>query len=151
MRAEQALRDAVARQTTLLDMNEFRLEVSDLLRRLNDPAQIFVQTGAMLGRFLQASRVLYGDYDADKQLVTFHSNYTDGIVAELNGTFPAALFGVANFSTLSLGTGVERPAARPAHERPRRVAELCGAADPLRRRRALEPQWRADELSVHQR
>ncbi|MFS2217667.1 ATP-binding protein [Telluria sp. Tellsp104] len=106
VRAEQALRDAVARQTTLLDMNEFRLEVSDLLRRLNDPAQIFVQTGAMLGRFLQASRVLYGDYDADKQLVTFHSNYTDGIVAELNGTFPAALFGVANFSTLSLGTWV---------------------------------------------
>jgi signal transduction histidine kinase len=38
--------------------------------------------------------------------VTFHSNYTDGIVAELNGTFPAALFGVANFSTLSLGTWV---------------------------------------------
>jgi signal transduction histidine kinase/ActR/RegA family two-component response regulator len=50
--------------------------------------------------------VLYGDYDADKQLVTFHSNYTDGIVAELNGTFPAALFGVSNFSTLSLGTWV---------------------------------------------
>jgi signal transduction histidine kinase len=106
VRAEQALRDAVARQTTLLDMNEFRLEVSDLLRRLNDPSQIFIQTGAMLGRFLQASRVLYGDYDADKQLVTFHSNYTDGIVAELNGTFPAALFGVANFSTLGLGTWV---------------------------------------------
>jgi signal transduction histidine kinase len=106
VRAEQALRDAVARQTTLLDMNEFRLEVSDLLRRLNDPAQIFTQTGAMLGRFLQASRVLYGDYDADKQLVTYHSNYTDGIVAELNGTFPAALFGVANFASLSQATWV---------------------------------------------
>ncbi|WP_082547960.1 ATP-binding protein [Massilia sp. Root335] len=106
VRAEQALRDAVARQTTLLDMNEFRLEVSDLLRRLNDPSQIFVQTGAMLGRFLQASRVLYGDYDADKQLVTFHSNYTDGIVAELNGTFPAALFGASNFGSLAQGTWV---------------------------------------------
>ena len=106
VRAEQALRDAVARQTTLLDMNEFRLEVSDLLRRLNDPNQIFTQTGAMLGRFLQASRVLYGDYDADKQLVTFHSNYTDGIVAELNGTFPAALFGIANFASLANATWV---------------------------------------------
>jgi signal transduction histidine kinase len=106
VRAEQALRDAVARQTTLLDMNEFRLEVSDLLRRLNDPAQIFTQTGAMLGRFLQASRVLYGDYDADKQLVTFHSNYTDGIVAELNGTFPAALFGTANLASLGQATWV---------------------------------------------
>jgi signal transduction histidine kinase/ActR/RegA family two-component response regulator len=99
--AEQALRDAVARQTTLLDMNEFRLELADMLRRLDDPAQIFVQTSAMLGRFLQVSRVLYGDYDADRQLVTFHSNYTDGMVAELNGTFPAALFGAMDFGSLA--------------------------------------------------
>jgi signal transduction histidine kinase len=106
MAAEQALRNAVARQTTLLDMNEFRLELSDLLRRLDDPAQIFVETSAMLGRFLQVSRVLYGEYDADRQLVTFHSNYTDGIVPELNGTFPAALFGAANFAALAQGTWV---------------------------------------------
>ncbi|AWG45879.1 hypothetical protein AM586_27990 [Massilia sp. WG5] len=103
MSAEQALRNAVARQTTLLDMNEFRLELADLLRRLDDPAQIFVQTAAMLGRFLQVSRVLYGDYDADRQLVTFHSNYTDGMVTELSGTFPAALFGAANFVALAQG------------------------------------------------
>jgi signal transduction histidine kinase len=106
MSAEQALRDAVARQTTLLDMNEFRLELADLLRRLDDPAQIFVQTSAMLGRFLQASRVLYGDYDADRQLVTFHSNYTDGMVAELNGTFAAAPFGALNFGSLTQDTWV---------------------------------------------
>jgi len=106
VRAEQALRDAVARQTTLLDMNEFRLELSDVLRRLDDPARIFAETGAMLGRFLQVSRVLYGDYDADKGLVTFHSNYTDGIVAELNGTFPAPAFGSANFAALGQGTWV---------------------------------------------
>jgi len=106
VRAEQALRDAVARQTTLLDMNEFRLELSDVLRRLDDPARIFDETGAMLGRFLQVSRVLYGDYDADKGLVTFHSNYTDGIVAELSGTFPISLFGSANFTALAHGTWV---------------------------------------------
>ena len=106
VRAEQALRDAVARQTTLLDMNEFRLELSDLLRRADDPSQIFLQTGAMLGRFLQASRVLYGDFDADKQIITFHSNYTDGMTSELTGTFPAALFGSANFASLAHGTWV---------------------------------------------
>ena len=106
VRAEQALRDAVARQTTLLDMNEFRLELSDVLRRLDDPARIFLETGAMLGRFLQVSRVLYGDYDADKGLVTFHSNYTDGIVAELSGTFPISLFGTGNFAALAHGTWV---------------------------------------------
>jgi signal transduction histidine kinase/ActR/RegA family two-component response regulator len=104
VRAEQALRDAVARQTTLLDMNEFRLELADLLRRLDEPGQIFLQTGAMLGRFLQASRVLYGDYDADKHIVTFHSNYTDGMTSELSGTFPTALFGNANFAALAQGT-----------------------------------------------
>ena len=106
VRAEQALRDAVARQTTLLDMNEFRLELSDMLRRLDDPARIFAETGAMLGRFLQVSRVLYGDYDADKGLITFHSNYTDGIVAELSGTFPTSLFGNGNFAALAHGTWV---------------------------------------------
>jgi len=106
VRAEQALRDAVARQTTLLDMNEFRLELSDVLRRLSDPGRIFVETSAMLGRFLQVSRVLYGDYDGDKGLVTFHSNYTDGIVAELTGTFPASLFGNGNFAALAQGTWV---------------------------------------------
>jgi signal transduction histidine kinase/ActR/RegA family two-component response regulator len=104
--AEQALRDAVARQTTLLDMNEFRLELADMLRRLDDPSQIFVETSAALGRFLQVSRVLYGDYDADRQLVTFHSNYTDGMVSELNGTFPATLFGAANFGSLVHGSWV---------------------------------------------
>jgi len=106
VRAEQALRDAVARQTTLLDMNEFRLEMSDMLRHLDSPAQIYLRTGAMLGRFLQVSRVLFGDYDADRQLVTYHSNYTDGIVPELNGTYPAALFGTANFTALAQGTWV---------------------------------------------
>jgi len=114
VRAEQALRDAVARQTTLLDMNEFRLELSDVLRRLDDPARIFAETAAMLGRFLQVSRVLYGDYDADKGLVTFHSNYTDGIVAELSGTFPAMLFGSANFGALAHGTWVSSDLQRDA-------------------------------------
>jgi signal transduction histidine kinase len=106
VRAEQALRDAVARQTTLLDMNEFRLEVSDMLRQVDSPAQIFLRSGTLLGRFLQVSRVLFGDYDADRQLVTFHSNYTDGIVAELNGTYPAALFGAATFAALAGGSWV---------------------------------------------
>jgi len=112
VRAEQALRDAVARQTTLLDMNEFRLELADLLRRLDDPGRIFLETSAMLGRFLQASRVLYGDYDADKGLVTFHSNYTDGMTAELTGTLPAALFGSANFAALAQGTWVSSDTQR---------------------------------------
>jgi signal transduction histidine kinase/ActR/RegA family two-component response regulator len=114
VRAEQALRDAVARQTTLLDMNEFRLELSDVLRRLEDPNEIFLRTGAMLGRFLQVSRVLYGDHDADKQLITFHSNYTDGMVAELNGTFPTALFGSANFAALAQGAWVSSDLQRDA-------------------------------------
>ncbi|QJE01255.1 GAF domain-containing protein [Massilia forsythiae] len=106
VRASQALRDAVARQTTLLDMNEFRLELADLLRRLRDPGRIFLDTSAMLGRFLQASRVVYGDYDADKDLVTFHSNYTDGLTGPLGGAFQSGMFGPANFAALTQGTWV---------------------------------------------
>jgi signal transduction histidine kinase/ActR/RegA family two-component response regulator/PAS domain-containing protein len=102
VRAARALRDSAARQATLLSINEFQLQLTDVLRRLSEPGHIFARTSELLGRFLRVSRVVYGDYDPEKRLVTYHSNYTRG-VAELNGTFPTSSFGSANFAFLEGG------------------------------------------------
>jgi PAS domain S-box-containing protein len=102
VRAAHALRDSAARQATLLSINEFQLQVTDVLRRLSQPGQIFARTSELLGRFLGVGRVVYGDYDPEKRLVTYHSNYTHGVAA-LNGTFPTSSFGSANFASLESG------------------------------------------------
>jgi signal transduction histidine kinase/PAS domain-containing protein len=81
----------------------FRLELSDLLRALPGADEIFLATSALVGEYLGVSRVLYGEYDVERQKVTYHSNYTDGSVAELNGEYPVAGFGSDNFASLERG------------------------------------------------
>ena len=96
------LRAAVARQSSLLAIFEFQLGLADVLRRLDSVDAILLETSALLGRFLKASRVAYGDYDAERRLVTFHANYVDG-VAELRGSLGTGDFGSGNFETLERG------------------------------------------------
>jgi signal transduction histidine kinase/ActR/RegA family two-component response regulator len=48
--------------------------------------------------------VLFGDYDVQTKLVTYHSNYLSSGVPEISGTHPAARFGTANFASLEDGT-----------------------------------------------
>jgi signal transduction histidine kinase/ActR/RegA family two-component response regulator len=103
VRAERELRAASAHQSRLLSMNEFQLQVADSLRTLAAPADILIRTSELLGRFLNASRVLYGDYDSEEKLVTYHANYTDGSVSPLHGTYPCAGFGQHNFAALETG------------------------------------------------
>ena len=81
----------------------FRLRLADLLRHLVRTSDIFTETSQLLGRYLGASRVLCGDYDLQRQAVTFHSNYAADGVAELNGTYPCASFGAQNFAALESG------------------------------------------------
>jgi signal transduction histidine kinase len=81
----------------------FQLELADLLRNLNDPAEIFSRSSAALGRHLRVCRVLYGEYDIEHQRIFFHSSYTDGKVAEISGSYPTAQFGADNFASLESG------------------------------------------------
>ena len=81
----------------------FRLQIADLLRRLVDPMEIFAQTSELVGRYLKVCRVVYGRYNSADQQITFHSNYTDGTVCALNGTYPSARFGVPNVESLLRG------------------------------------------------
>jgi signal transduction histidine kinase/CheY-like chemotaxis protein len=103
VQADRALRESAQRQARLLSINEFQLQLTDMLRDLASAQQIFAKTSELLGRFLHASRVVYGDYDPDKRLVSYHSGYADG-VADLGGTFPTSAFGSDNFASLESGT-----------------------------------------------
>ncbi len=161
----QALRTALARQSSLLAVFEFQLNLADLLRGLNSVDAILQQTSALLGRFLKVSRVMYGDYDADRKRITFHSNYVDG-VEELTGAFPTAAFGDHNFATLERGeTWVAADIARdPRTSAPGTWAVFeamrvhAGLVAPLSRRGALiaclfinhdrARSWSEDEVRV---
>lgn len=93
----QHLEEAERRQT-------FQLELADLLRGSSDSGKILSGASALLGRHLKVCRVLFGEYDAENQRVSYHSNYVDGKVAELTGDYPAASFGLDNFALLERGT-----------------------------------------------
>ncbi|MFD2367459.1 ATP-binding protein [Pseudoduganella sp. GCM10020061] len=96
MRTQFGLQRAEARQS-------FQLNLTDRLRALSDTSRIFQTTTELVGRHLGVARVVCGNYDCEQQTLAFHSNYTDGSVAELLGTYPAAAFGSANFATLEAG------------------------------------------------
>jgi PAS domain S-box-containing protein len=81
-----------------------RLQLADALRHLFSASDIYTQTSELIGKHLEVSRVLFGDYDAEARQITYHSNFVDLGTAELNGTFPAASFGTANFASAQDGT-----------------------------------------------
>ena len=91
----QALHAAVARQSSLLSVFEFQLNLADVLRRLHSVDAILRETGALLGRFLQAGRVAFADYDAERKRVSFHAQQGDGSGAPGDGE--------ANFAGLARG------------------------------------------------
>jgi len=102
-RLNQALAVQVKQLEEAQNQQAFQLRLADMLRALSDPSEVFKKTSELLGDHLQVSRVLYGDYDTQQNLVTFHSEYRDGMVPELNGIYPIAAFGTENFASLVPG------------------------------------------------
>ncbi|MGZ5818696.1 MAG: ATP-binding protein [Burkholderiaceae bacterium] len=102
--SQLAKREADKRLKEALQRQAFQLELSDVLRQLSDADTIFKKTSALLGKYLQASRVVYGEYDRLNKQVAFHSNHTDSIVAEMNGMYPVNAFGASNFVSIENGT-----------------------------------------------
>ena len=90
-------------RTRLEQRQAFQLRLSDALRAHTEPAKIMAVTAELLGKHLNVTRVLSGDYDCDQQLVTFHSNYTLAPAEELVGSYPAASFGSENFKAIEGG------------------------------------------------
>jgi PAS domain S-box-containing protein len=103
-RAYEELAEKVEQLEKSRARQALRLHLADVLRHLFSAADIYTQTSQLLGRHLNASRVLFGDYDVESRQVTYHSNFVSDGTAELNGTFPSASFGAANFASLEDGT-----------------------------------------------
>ena len=103
-RAYEELAEKVEQLEKSRARQALRLHLADVLRHLFSAADIYIQTSQLLGRHLNASRVLFGDYDLESKQVSFHSNFVSDGIAELNGTFQAASFGTANFASLEDGT-----------------------------------------------
>lgn len=91
-------------RTRLEQRQAFQLRLSDALRSVTEPARIMTVTAELLGSYLNASRVVSGDYDCDQQQVSLHSNFTSGTAGPLEGAFPAASFGIDNFRSAENGT-----------------------------------------------
>src|SRR5690606_22078019 len=102
------LEERVARRTRQLEQararQAFQLKMADCLRGMSDPLAMCSEASALMGRHLQASRVLFGDYNFDSKLVVFHSSYTDEAVEELSGSYPGALFGEQFFARMLDGS-----------------------------------------------
>lgn len=103
VRAEASLRESAEHQAFMRSIGEFHLRLADILRRLSDSRQIFSKSCRLLGRFLKVSRVLCGDYDSTKKIVTFHSEHNTERADKLDGTYPVSDFGTENFTTLERG------------------------------------------------
>ncbi len=68
-RAETALREAEARQA-------FLLKLSDALRSLSDPVEIQAEAARVLGEYLQADRVMYGEVEGvDDEVFIIRRDY----------------------------------------------------------------------------
>jgi PAS domain S-box-containing protein len=83
-RAEQALREAEARQA-------FLLELSDRLRMLTDPRAIMNTAAEMLGRQLGVAFLVYRVYDEDGDTSERAAVYSDGSLPDIVGNAPFRL------------------------------------------------------------
>ncbi|MGZ5202563.1 MAG: ATP-binding protein [Telluria sp.] len=102
-RVNRALAERVRQLAEAERRQAFQLEVADRLRRIVDPGAVYREVCEMLCSFLGVSRVLCGEYDPRRQLVSLHSNYSDAGVPELGGVFPAEGFGLHNLAVVASG------------------------------------------------
>lgn len=104
VRAESALRSTAERREKMRELGQFQLQLADMLRQLTSPSAIFSTVSELTCNYLRVSRVLFGDFDLDRGQIVFHSNYTDGTVAHINGLHSIDVFGADTFSVVSKGT-----------------------------------------------
>ncbi|CAO4184860.1 PAS domain S-box protein [Methylorubrum extorquens] len=81
----------------------FLLDLSDRLRGLSDPQAIIETAQAVLGRFLSANRVGYGEVEETARYFTTDRNWTDGSIPSRAGTHDLAGFGSEVLSALRAG------------------------------------------------
>jgi PAS domain S-box-containing protein len=101
-RVEEATRISEARQT-------FLLALSDALRPLVNPVAIQDTAARLLGDYLAASRVLYGEMDVDGEYLMVDRNFVSAGQPLLLGRFRVHDFGKTLVKTLTAGNMVIIP------------------------------------------
>jgi len=101
--AQVALAEQLKQLQAAKARQAFQLQLADVLRGLTDSDEVFRQSGELLGRHLDASRVLFSEYDAEGKLVTCHSNYLKEGTEAIQGAYPVESFGTENFASLAAG------------------------------------------------
>ena len=102
-RAHAALAEKVEQLEKSRARQAVRLHLADALRHLFSASDIYAQTSELIGKHLNASRVLFGDYDVEARQVTYQSNFVSPGTAELNGAYLAATFGAADLESVENG------------------------------------------------
>jgi hypothetical protein len=103
----------------------FQLKMADTLRGLSDPHEIMAKASELLGHYLKASRVLYGEIDLERKAVRFHSSHTDGTVSDLTGLHHIDSFGAGTRADMEQGATVvydDVALDRRANDRPASMA-----------------------------
>jgi PAS domain S-box-containing protein len=77
-RAEAAEKEHAARQT-------FQLALADRIRPLTDPDEVIAAASELLGKFLNAERVFYGEVDDSQEFLDLTRDWTSGRLASLAG------------------------------------------------------------------
>jgi PAS domain S-box-containing protein len=95
----------------------FVLNLMDRLRRLTSPDDILESAVQALGDQLRASRVGYGQIQADGETVVLATCYANGVEA-LNGAFPLEAFGAHDIDRQRRGltVAVDDVSADPRHD-----------------------------------
>ena len=88
---------------------DFLLALSDRIRTLDQPLAIMAEAAGLLGRHLGISRVGYAETEPTARTATFVTDWVDGSVAHLEGTFPLDAFGPPSVTDLSAGRTVIYP------------------------------------------
>jgi PAS domain S-box-containing protein len=122
-RAEDALRESQAELS-------FSLDLSDVLRQLDDPVEIQATAARLLGERLGADRVFYGEIVVDDRAETLviETDYHRQAITSLTGRFPFKEFSNTDYENYRAGRTVSSPNVF-ADERSESQREAYRAAD----------------------
>ncbi|MCX6216334.1 ATP-binding protein [Spirosoma sp.] len=128
--AQEVNQQVLAQQVLerLQEQQRFILQLSDTLRSLNDPLDVYYYTACLLGRYLGANRVGYAEDQGNGNTIVVLRNYING-VPDLQGTYQYADYGplLAEFlagRTVVRSDIAQDPALSTAEKEAHRVLQL---------------------------
>ncbi len=101
--AQQQLAEKIDQLEGVKNQQDFQLRLSDLIRKLSLPIEIFSAACISIGDHFKVSRVVCGEYDSATSQAIVHSKYPDGAASELDGNYIAAILRQEHWQSLRSG------------------------------------------------